>query len=134
MTARPEALCSPPLHPKKTLQSFQFLVDVSEFRALFHAQQHGDEGEDHYDRFVCIVDEYVKASSSSEVNIDSGTREAILAFGERSEYEALGPVRRRPPRGGSFAPLTTMDYPRTVLVVRWRESCTDEATLFSKDI
>jgi len=67
---------------------------VSEFLDLFHAH-HSEGREDAYDCFIRIVNEYVKVNSSSEVNIDSATREAILAFSERSEYESLDAVSRR---------------------------------------
>ena len=78
----------------KTVQSFQFLVDVSEFQSSFHHAQRSEEGRhDDFNDFIRIVNEYIKDNSSSEVNIDCTTRSAILAFVERSEYESLDAVR-----------------------------------------
>ena len=79
-------------------QSFQFLLDVSEFRSSSRQAQDPGGRSDDYGDFLRIVTEYIKVNSSSEVNIDSTTRNAILAFSERSEYESLDAVRK-----GEFA-------------------------------
>ena len=77
-------------------QSFQFLIAVSEFKSSVHATDGGSEGsEGGYDKFMVIVNEYIKGNSNSEVNISSKIREEILAFSEHSAYMSLRTVRRR---------------------------------------
>lgn len=82
-------LLSSDLNPK----SFQFLVDVSKFKSSVHAAHQG--GNDDYEEFIVIVDEYIKDNSNCEVNIDSRTKKKILGFGERSVYASLGTVKNR---------------------------------------
>lgn len=71
-------------------QSFQFLVDVSEFQKSIRTQ----DGKDDFEGFLAIVKEYIKNSSDSEINIDHHTKKEILKFGERSAYISLNTVRR----------------------------------------
>lgn len=84
-----------PLLSRAGCQSFQFLVDVSEFQHLVLGV-HGagqDSGKDEFDEFTAIVDEYIKDNSNSEINIDSSTKKKILALCERSAYSSLVLVR-----------------------------------------
>lgn len=70
-------------------QSFQFLVDVSEFQLSVGTQ----DGKDDFEEFLAIVKKYIKNSSDSEINIDHGTKIEILEFTERSAYTSLSMVR-----------------------------------------
>lgn len=83
-------------------QSFQFLLDVSEFRneALDAAIHHGaDNGIERardlreYGRVSAIVDTYIADSSPSEINIDSKTKNGILERSRLQSYSLLGLVR-----------------------------------------
>ncbi|CAN0386259.1 unnamed protein product [Ectocarpus sp. 12 AP-2014] len=77
-----KALCS---------ESFQFLVDVSEFSSLVLRINGGDErgGKDDFDEFNVIVGEYITDNSNSEINIDSRTKKKLRGFCERSAYASL---------------------------------------------
>eukprot|EP00752_Nemacystus_decipiens_P013003 g11504.t1 len=78
-----KALCS---------ESFQFLVDVSEFKnavAAAHASG-GESSQDDFEEFTVVVNEYIKDNSNSEINIASATKRKILGFCERSTYISLG--------------------------------------------
>ena len=75
------------------LQSFQFLVDASEFQSSIHAATSIQEGKDCYEEFVSIINEYIKDNSNSEINIDSRTKTQILRFEGRSSYASLDMVR-----------------------------------------
>ncbi|CAB1108068.1 unnamed protein product [Ectocarpus sp. CCAP 1310/34] len=74
-------------------ESFQFLVDVSKFKSSVHAAHQG--GNDSYEEFIVIVDEYIEDNSNFEVNIDSRTKKEILGFGDRSAYASLGTAKSR---------------------------------------
>lgn len=78
-------------------QSFQFLVDASEFQGSVYAALNNvvEDGKDCYDEFVGIVNEYIKDNSNSEINIDSRTKKNIMGFEERSSYASLDVVRGR---------------------------------------
>ncbi|CAN0058171.1 unnamed protein product, partial [Ectocarpus sp. 13 AM-2016] len=73
-------------------ESFQFLVDVSEFSSLVYRTNGGDErgGNDDFDEFNVIVGEYITDNSNSEINIDSRTKKKLKGFCERSAYASLG--------------------------------------------
>ena len=75
------------------LQSFQFLVDASEFESSVYAATSSQGVKDCYDEFLVIVDEYIKDNSNSEINIDSRTKKQILRFEGHSSYAALDLVR-----------------------------------------
>ncbi|CAN0409712.1 unnamed protein product, partial [Ectocarpus sp. 12 AP-2014] len=64
----------------------------SKFKISVHAAHQG--GNDSYEEFIAIVDEYIKDNSNFEVNIDSRTKKEILGFGERSAYASLGTESR----------------------------------------
>lgn len=64
-------------------------MDVSEFHDSVRAHDDGDD----FEKFIAIVDTYVKNSSASEINIDHRTKTAILKFSERSAYKSLAKVR-----------------------------------------
>ena len=77
------------------LQSFQFLIDASEFQIAVHAVTSNQERKDGdcYEEFLCIVNEYIKDNSNSEINIDSRAKQHILKFEARSSYASLDTVR-----------------------------------------
>ncbi|CAM9757068.1 unnamed protein product [Ectocarpus fasciculatus] len=76
------------------IESFQFLVAVSEFQSLVHATPGSREGNDEFEEFINIVNEYIRVNSSSEINIDSSIRRKLLEFHERSAYFALSTESR----------------------------------------
>lgn len=59
-------------------QSFQFLVDASEFKSSVIAAHNGQDGKESYEEFTVITNEYIKDNSNSEINIDSHTKKQIL--------------------------------------------------------
>lgn len=69
-------------------QSFQFLVDVSEFHKSIRTQ----DGKDDFEEFLAIVNDYIKDGSNFEINIDHRTKKDILKFSERSAYISLNTV------------------------------------------
>eukprot|EP00752_Nemacystus_decipiens_P005641 g5104.t1 len=85
----PGGLTSPPAPLPK---SFQFLVDVAEFRqvvAAAHSTDAGESSKEDFNRCTLIVNEYIKDASHSEINIDGATKRRILGFYERSAYASL---------------------------------------------
>lgn len=52
----------------------------------------GDDSSNEFDKFIDIVNEYIKDHSSSEINIDGTTKKKMLAFCERSAYASLDVV------------------------------------------
>ncbi|CAN0109405.1 unnamed protein product [Ectocarpus fasciculatus] len=85
-------------------ESFQFLLDVSEFRhealdtAVHHGAFSGIEGTGdlrEYGSVSAIVDTYIKDCSPSEINIDSKTKNDILERSRRQSYSLLDLVRGR---------------------------------------
>lgn len=83
-------------------QSFQFLVDVFEFKnELLLLEAGSDERARTFKGFggyLAIVNDYIKDGSHSEVNIDSRTKRDILAFATFNIYSSLDTVRQI--RGG----------------------------------
>lgn len=77
------------------LQSFQFLVDVEEFKDLI-ADSAGEENEKSFGGFggyLAIVNDYIKDGSHSEVNIASTTKRSIMQYMKFTAYAALQLVR-----------------------------------------
>ena len=76
------------------VQSFQFLVDVSEFQSTLHAAQSNQKREECFEEFLAVVSAYIKDNSNSEINLSSRTKKEILRFEGRSSYAALDMVRQ----------------------------------------
>lgn len=76
-----------PLTVTPSVQSIQFLVDVSSFK---HAVQAADI--DDFHAFVSIVDEYIKDDSPSEINIDSCAKRNVPMHLSPREYVKLDKV------------------------------------------
>lgn len=86
-------VCALPILPSDPTnpQSFEFLLDVAEFKKSTMNQ----DGKDDFEEFLAIVNEYIKNSSDSEINIDHRMKNKILKFSERSAYIALDTVCAR---------------------------------------
>lgn len=65
---------------------------VLEFQESVHSAQGRPEGQDHFEEFIAIVDEFIKDKSESEINIDGSTKKRLLGFVERAVYASLSMV------------------------------------------
>lgn len=81
--------------PYRIFQSFQFLVDVFDFKkeVLLETAGH-DEARSFkgFRAYLAIVNDYIKDGSLSEVNIDSRTKRDILGCTTFNVYSSLGMV------------------------------------------
>eukprot|EP00752_Nemacystus_decipiens_P009741 g8699.t1 len=82
-----KALCS---------ESFEFLVDVAEFKAFDRRADEGigDEISLDFARFLGIVNTYIKHDSHSEINIGSEIKRDIMNYVKFEAYFKLGPAGR----------------------------------------
>lgn len=83
------------LHLPVSHQSFQFMVDASEYQNSVHAVYHGSaesKDDSHFGSFTTIIDEYIKDRSNSEVNISSSSKQQVMALCDRAKYVALDKV------------------------------------------
>lgn len=60
---------------------------VSEFKSSADSADTNEGSK--FEHFIAVVDEYIKDSSPSEVNIDSVTKSHILTYTERDAYMQL---------------------------------------------
>ena len=78
-------------------QSFQFLVDVSDFKKEVLLEANSDERArifKGYGGYLAIINDYINDGSHSEVNIDSRTKSGILEYATFDLYSALDVVRQ----------------------------------------
>ena len=78
-------------------QSFQFLVDVSDFKKEVLLEAKSDERArifKGYGGYLAIINDYINDGSHSEVNIDSRTKSGILEYATFDLYSALDVVRQ----------------------------------------
>lgn len=73
-------------------KSLEFLIAVSEFKDLVHATR-DNEGDEGFNAFTRIVDEYIKSNSPSEVNISGAAKARIVKYVDRGAYTQLSLVR-----------------------------------------
>lgn len=76
----------------RTLQSFQFLVDVSEYQDFVHATHDEiakSKDDLDFEAFTVIFNEYIKRDSNSKVNIDSSSKKKLGALSDRLAYVSL---------------------------------------------
>ena len=74
------------------LQSLMFLLDADAFSATF--EEAPTDSAAGYDRYVEIVNNYVRERSPFEVNIESKTRNAILRATDRKTFIEVTLVRQ----------------------------------------
>ncbi len=83
----------------RPIQSYQFLLDVSEFKEdiLLDAAANGEDkkGFKGFGSYSAIVNDYIKDGSHSEVNIEFKTKCDILKFAKFKDYASLDLVRER---------------------------------------
>lgn len=102
------------LHPLLLLQSMYFLIAASEYREDIDlgdtlgsggiqstrytkkgrlGKDKDDNDDGGFQRLIAIVNEYIRPSSPSEVNIHSATRTRILKYAQPDAFDELDPVR-----------------------------------------
>ena len=77
-------------------QSFQFLVDVLDFKNEVVLGAEGDEkggGFKGFGGFLAVVNDYIKDGSHSEVNVAFRTKRDILEYARFDAYSSLELVR-----------------------------------------
>lgn len=74
-------------------QSFEFLVDVADYKDFDRSTGGGNGGKTQdFAGFLAIVNCYIKYDSHSEINIGSDIKREIMSFIRFEAYASLDPV------------------------------------------
>lgn len=86
--------CCAPLRRFETPQSFEFLVDVADFKTFDRGDDGGVGNEISLDfaKFLGIVSTYIKYDSHLEINIGENLKRDIMDYTKFEAYLLLGPV------------------------------------------